>query len=86
VVVWLRGLLICVRDNARVIGWLRLCHPVSGGLRLWAVSCRVHAIFAVEQTVKAARLLRTSPALTASSVSTALGGYSSRRGASPAGC
>jgi hypothetical protein len=34
VVVWLRGLLICVRDNSRVVGWLRPCHPVSGGLRL----------------------------------------------------
>jgi hypothetical protein len=34
VVVWLRGLLICVCDNSRVVGWLRPCHPVSGGLRL----------------------------------------------------
>jgi hypothetical protein len=34
VVVWLRGLLICVRDNSMVVGWLRPCHPVSGGLRL----------------------------------------------------
>jgi hypothetical protein len=33
VVVWLRGLLICVHDNSRVVGWLRSCHPVSGGLR-----------------------------------------------------
>jgi hypothetical protein len=74
VVVWLRGLLICVRDNSRVIGWLRPCHPVSSGLRLWAVSCRVHAVFAVEQVVKSARLLRMSPAPTASSVSAALGG------------
>jgi hypothetical protein len=73
VVVWLRGLLICVRDNSRVIGWLRPYHPVSGGLRLWAVSCRVHAVFAVEQAVKSARLLRTSPAPTTSSVSAALG-------------
>jgi hypothetical protein len=48
VVVWRRGLLICVRDNSGVIGWLRPCHPVSGGLRLWAVSCRVRAVFAVE--------------------------------------
>jgi hypothetical protein len=32
--VWRRGLLICVRDNPRVVGWLRPCHPVSGGLRL----------------------------------------------------
>jgi hypothetical protein len=47
-VVWRRGLLICVRDNSGVIGWLRSCHPVSGGLRLWAVSCRVRAVFAVE--------------------------------------
>jgi hypothetical protein len=74
VVVWRRGLLICVRDNPRVVGWLCPCHPVSGGLRLWAVSCRVHAVFAVEHAVKSARLLRTSPAPTTSSVSTALGG------------
>jgi hypothetical protein len=33
-----RGLLISVRDNSRVVGWLRPCHPVFGGLRLWAVS------------------------------------------------
>jgi hypothetical protein len=46
--VWWRGLLICVRDNSRVVGWLRLCHPVSGGLRLWAVSGLVGAVFAVK--------------------------------------
>jgi hypothetical protein len=74
VVVWLRGLLICVRDNSGVVGWLRPCHPFSGGLCLWAVSCRVHAVFAVEQAVKSARLLRTSPAPTTNSVSAALGG------------
>jgi hypothetical protein len=33
VVVWLRELLICVRDNSRVFGWLHPRHPVSGGLR-----------------------------------------------------
>jgi hypothetical protein len=80
------GLLICVCDNSRIVGWLRPCHPVSGGIRLWAVSCRVRAVFAVEQAVKSARLLRVSPAPTASSISVALGGYSWRRGASPAGC
>jgi hypothetical protein len=74
VVVWLRGLLICVRDNSRVVDWLCPCHPVSGGLRLWAVSCRVHAVFAVEQAIKSAWLLRTSPAPTTSFVSAALGG------------
>jgi hypothetical protein len=72
--VWRRGLLICVRDNSRVVGWLRPCHPVSGGLRLWAVSSLVGAVFAVEQSVKSVRLLSTSPAPTASSVTAALGG------------
>jgi hypothetical protein len=50
--VWRRGLLICVRDNSRVVGWLRSCHPISGGLRLWAVSGLVGAVFSVEQAVK----------------------------------
>jgi hypothetical protein len=85
VVVWLRGLLICVCDNSRVVGWLRSCHPVSGGLRFWAVSCRVAAVFAMEQAVKSARLLRASPAPTLSSIFAALGGCSWQRGASPAG-
>jgi hypothetical protein len=71
--VWLWGLLICVSDNSRVVGWLRPCHPVSGGLRLWEMSCRVHAVFAVEQAVKSARLLCTSLAPTTSFVSAALG-------------
>jgi hypothetical protein len=84
--VWRRGLLICMRDYSRVVGWLGPCHPVSGGLRLWAVFGRVGAVFAVEQAVKSAQLLRTSPAPTTSSVPVALGGILLRRGASPAGC
>jgi hypothetical protein len=84
--VWWRGLLISVCDNSRVFGWLRPCHPVSGGLRLWAVFGLVGAVFAVKKTVESARRLRASPAPTASSISAALGGYSWRRGASPAGC
>jgi hypothetical protein len=67
-------LLICVRDNSRVVGWLRPRHPVSGGLRFWAVPCRVRAVFAVEQEVKSARLLRLSLAPTTNSVAAALGG------------
>jgi hypothetical protein len=35
--VWWRVLLISVRDDSWVVGRLRPCHPVSGGLRLWAV-------------------------------------------------
>jgi hypothetical protein len=72
--VWWRGLLICVRDNSRVVGWLRPYHPVSGGLRLWAVSGLMGAVFAVKQAVKSAQRLRTSPTPSASSVSTALWG------------
>jgi hypothetical protein len=73
VVVWLRELLICVRDNSRVVGWLRPRHPVSSGLRFWVVPCRVRTVFAVEQAVKSVRLLRPSPDPTTSSVSAALG-------------
>jgi hypothetical protein len=76
--VWWRGLLICVSDNSRVVSWLRPCHPVSGGLRLWAVSGLVGAVFAVEQAVKSAWRLRPSLAPTASSVPATLGGYSWR--------
>jgi hypothetical protein len=74
VVVWLWELLICVRDNSWVVGWLRSRHPVSGGLRFRTVPCWVRAVFAVEQEVKSVWLLRPSSALTTSSVAVALGG------------
>jgi hypothetical protein len=74
VVIWLWGLLICMRDNSWVVGWLRPRHPVSGGLRFRAVPCWVRAIFTMEQAVKSARLLRPSPAPTTSSVAATLGG------------
>jgi hypothetical protein len=81
-----RGLLISVRDNSGVVGWLRLCHPVFGGLHFWAVFGLVGAVFAMEETVESARRLRTPSTPTASSISVALGGYSWRKGASAAGC
>jgi hypothetical protein len=71
---WWRVLLISVRDDSTVVGRLRPCHPVSSGLRLWAVFGLVGAVFAVENTVESARRLRASPAPTASSISAALGG------------
>jgi hypothetical protein len=74
VVVWLWGLLICVRDNSWVVSWLHPRHPVSGGLRFQVVPCWVRAVFTVEQAVKSARLLRPSSASTTSSVAVALGG------------
>jgi hypothetical protein len=84
--IWWRGLLVSVRDNSGVVGWLRPCHPVFGGLRFWAVFCLVGAVFAMEEAVESARRLRTPPTPTASSISVALGGYSGQRGASAAGC
>jgi hypothetical protein len=73
--IWWRGLLVSVRDNSGVVGWLRPCHPVFGGLRFLAVFGLVGAVFAMEEAVESARRLRTSPTPTASSISAALGGY-----------
>jgi hypothetical protein len=72
--IWLRGLLVSVCDNSGVVGWLRPCHPVSGGLRFWAVFGLVGAVFAMEEAVESARRLRTPPTPTASSISAALRG------------
>ena len=72
--IWWRGLLVIVRYNSGVVGWLRPCHSVSGGLRFGAVFGLVGAVFAVEKAVESARRLRTPPTPTASSISAALGG------------
>jgi hypothetical protein len=74
VVVWLWELLICVRDNSWVVGWLRPRHPIPGGLRFRAIPCWVRTVFAVKQAVESARLLRLSSAPTTSSTVVALGG------------
>jgi hypothetical protein len=78
--VWWRGLLICVCDNSRVVGWLRPCHPVSGGLRLWAFSGLVGAVFTMKQAVA------HIPGPVREFRFRGPGGYSWRRGASPARC
>ena len=72
--VWWRGLLISMRDNSGVVGWLRPCHSVSGGLRFGAVFGLVGTVFAMEEAVETARQLRTPSAPTTSSISAALGG------------
>jgi hypothetical protein len=75
VVVWLwEVVLICVRDNSWVVGWLRPRHPVPGGLRFRAVPRWVRAVFAVKQAVKSARLLCPSSTPTTHAIATALGG------------
>ena len=51
VVVIVRLLLVvvvCVRDDSLVVGWLCFGHPVPGGLRFRAISCRVCAILAMK--------------------------------------
>jgi hypothetical protein len=73
VVVWLwEVVLICVRDNPWVIGWLRPRHPVPGGLRFRVVPRWVRAVFAVKHVVKSA--LRPSSAPTMGATAAALGG------------
>jgi hypothetical protein len=73
--VWLwEVMLICVRDNSWVVGWLCPRHPVPGGLRFWAVPRWVRAVFAVKQVVKSARSLRPSSAPTTSAIVASLGG------------
>jgi hypothetical protein len=73
-VVWLwEVVLICVRDNSWVVGWLCPRHHVPGGLRFRAVPRWVRAVFAVKQAVKSARLLRPSSALTTSAIAATLG-------------
>ena len=75
VVVWLLLLVVvCVRDNSLVVGWLCSRHPVPGGLRFRAIPCWVRAVFAVKQAVISARLLRPSPAPASRAIAAALGG------------
>ena len=55
--VWWRGWLVVMRDNSRIVGWLRPRHSVSGGLRFGAVFSLVGTVFAVEKAVESARRL-----------------------------
>jgi hypothetical protein len=49
VVVWLWVVvMICVRDNSLVVGWLCSGHPVLGGLCFRAIHCWVCAILAMK--------------------------------------
>jgi hypothetical protein len=73
VVVWLM-VVISVRDNSLIVGWLRPRHPVPGGLCFRAIPCWVHAVFAMKQAVVSARLLRPSPAPATRAIASTLGG------------
>jgi hypothetical protein len=67
---------VCVRNNLLVVGWLCSGHPVLCGLRFWTVSCWVRIVFTVKQAVESARLLRLSPASPSCDVAVNLGGNS----------
>jgi hypothetical protein len=66
--------MVCVRDNPLVVGWLCSGHSVPGGLGFWTVPCWVCAVLAMKQTVESVRLLRPSSASPSGAVVTALGG------------
>jgi hypothetical protein len=74
VVVWLWVVvIICVRDNSLVVGWLCSRHPVHGGLCFRAIPCWVCAILAMKQAVISAQLLHPSPAPASRAIVAALG-------------
>jgi hypothetical protein len=66
-------LMICVRDDPLVVGWLCSGHSVPGGLGLWTIPCWVCAVFTVKQAVESARLLCPSVASSSGAVAAALG-------------
>jgi hypothetical protein len=75
VVVWLWVVvLICVRDNPLVVGWLSPRHSVPGGLSFRAIPCWMRAVFAMKQAVISVRLLRPSPAPATRAIAAALRG------------
>jgi hypothetical protein len=77
VLVILRLLLVvvvCVRDDSLVVGWLCSGHPVPGGLRFWTISCWVRVVLTMKQTVESTLLLRQSSASPSGAIIAALGG------------
>jgi hypothetical protein len=66
--------MVCVRDDPLVVGWLCYGHSVPGGLGLWTISCWVRAVFTVKQAIESARLLCPSLASSSGAVAAAQGG------------
>jgi hypothetical protein len=72
VVVWLL-VMVSVRDDPLVVGWLSSRHSVPSGLGLRTVPCWVHAVFAVKQAIESPRLLCPSTTSSSCVVATPLG-------------
>jgi hypothetical protein len=49
--------MVCVRDDPLVVGWLCSGHSITGGLGLRTIPCWVCVVFAVKQAIESARLL-----------------------------
>jgi hypothetical protein len=65
--------MICVRDDPLVVGWLCSGHSVPGGLGLRTIPYWVCTVFAVKQAVESAWLLCPSTASSSCAVAAALG-------------
>jgi hypothetical protein len=75
VVVWLWVVVvICVRDNSLVVGWLCSRHPDPSGLCFQAIPGWVCVVFAMKQAIISTWLLRPSPAPASCAMAAALGG------------
>jgi hypothetical protein len=64
---------VCVRDDPLVVGWLCSRHFVPGGLCFWTIPCWVRAVLAMKQTVESVRLLCPSSASRSGAIAAALG-------------
>src|SRR5688500_14083482 len=73
IVVWLL-VMVSVRDEPLVVGWLCSGHSVPGGLGLRTSSYWVCAVYDVKQAIKSVRLLCPSAASSICVVAAALGG------------
>jgi hypothetical protein len=65
--------MVSVRDDPLVVGWLCSRHSVPGGLGLRIVPCCVRAVFAVKQAIESAQLMCPYAASSSCAVVAALG-------------
>jgi hypothetical protein len=65
--------MVSVRDDPLVVGWLSSRHSVLGCLSLWTVPCWMRAVFAVKQAIEPSRLLCPSSVSSSCAVVAALG-------------
>jgi hypothetical protein len=63
---------VCVRNDPLVVGWLSSGHSVPGGLCFRTIPW-VHAVLAMKQTIESVRLLRPSSASPSGAIVVALG-------------